>query len=47
MIAVIVLDIILSELIKNTITIGKERKLQGKTFLRNALKEKLRRKTNP
>lgn len=46
MIAVFVLGIILSELVQNTITVGKEKKLHGKTYLRNALKEKMR-KTNP
>lgn len=45
MIAVIVLDIILSELVQNTITIEKEEKLHGKTYLRNGLKEKLRKQT--
>ena len=46
MIAVFVLGIILSELVQNTITVGKEKKLHVKTYLRNALKEKMR-KTNP
>lgn len=39
------LNIICSQVLQNTITIGKYKNPQGRTCLRNALKEELRKKT--